>query len=333
MYRVTTFLKRLAVLVVLVLFCSGCANAYLPASTINPWELVSLDTDANFLDVSLAESPQHGWLVGTNSALLETTNGGKSWEPRTLELDQPYRFTSVSFSGSEGWIAGQPSILLHTTDGGKSWSRVALSEKLPGAPNTILALGTQSAEMTTDIGAIYRTEDGGKHWRALVEEAVGVIRNIARSSDGKYVAVSSRGNFFSTWSPGQTAWQPYNRNSSRRLQNMGFTADGRLWQIARGGQIQFSDANSESGWSEPVNPEFATSWGLLDLAYRTPKEIWVSGGSGNLLLSQDGGQTWQKDREIENVPSNLYKIVFFGENQGFILGQQGKLLRYVGTAA
>lgn len=328
----TKFLKRVVALLAIAFLCIGCANAYLPATSSNPWKLVALPTDANFLDISFA-NPQHGWLVGTNSTLMETTDGGKTWEPRTLELDQVYRFTSISFSDNEGWIAGQPSLLLHTTDAGKSWSRVPLSAKLPGAPNTVLALGPQSAEMTTDIGAIYQTADGGRNWKAMVEEAVGVIRNIARSSDGKYVAVSSRGNFYSTWTPGQPAWEPHNRNSSRRLQNMGFTADGRLWQIARGGQIQFSNPNDLDTWEDPISPEFATSWGWLDLAYRTSDEIWVSGGSGNLLRSLDGGKTWEKDKEVEDIPSNLYRIVFLSPEQGFILGQQGKLLRYESTAA
>ena len=81
-------------------------------------------------------------------------------------------------------------------------------------------------------------------------------------------------------------------------------------------------------WGEAINPEYATSWGLLDLAYRTPDEIWVSGGSGNLLRSTDGGETWEKDREVENVPENFYNIVFMNSETGFILGQRGSMLKY-----
>jgi photosystem II stability/assembly factor-like uncharacterized protein len=320
-------LKQIVILLAIAVFCASCSTV--PSLSNNPWQLVPTSTEATLQDVGFTGDLNHGWAVGSNATLLETTDGGTSWQKKGLELgDLNYRFTSVSFADEEGWIVGEPSILLHTTDGGASWSRIPLSEKLPGAPNQIVALGPQSAEMSTTVGAIYQTKDGGKTWKAMVEEAVGVVRNISRSQDGKYVAVSARGNFYSTWEPGQNAWLQHNRTSSRRLQNMGFGKDGRLWLLARGGQMQFSSPDDPEAWEEAEFPEISTSWGLLDIAYRTPNEIWVAGGSGNLLVSLDGGKTWQKDREIEEVPSNLYKIVFVTPEQGFIIGQKGVLLRY-----
>jgi photosystem II stability/assembly factor-like uncharacterized protein len=320
-------LQKIVILLAVALICVSCK--YATPLSYNPWQVVSVPTEATLQDISFTGNLSHGWVVGSNSTILETKDGGKTWQERKLELgEQNYRLTSISFAGDEGWITGEPSILLHTTDGGASWSRIPLSEKLPGSPNTIVALGPQSAEMSTTVGAIYQTKDAGKTWKAMVEEAVGVVRNISRSEDGKYVAVSARGNFFSTWEPGQNAWVQHNRKSSKRLQNMGYGKDGRLWLLARGGQLQFSSTEDVEAWEGPVTPEFSTSWGLLDVAYRTPDEIWVAGGSGNLLCSLDGGKTWQKDRDIEEVPSNLYKIVFITPEQGFIIGQKGVLLRY-----
>lgn len=325
-------LKRILIVFAIACLCVCCK--YAEPLSYNPWELVALPTQETLRDIGFTDDPSHGWLVGSNSTLLETTDGGETWQEKVLDVgdDNKYRFTSVSFADDEGWIVGEPSIMLHTTDGGASWSRIPLSDKLPGDPNTILALSPKSAEMTTTIGAIYQTQDGGNTWKAQVEEAVGVLRNISRSSDGKYVAVSARGNFYSTWEPGQSAWQPHERSSSKRLQNMGFTADGRLWGLARGGMLQFSGGEDLEAWEEPIYPEFSTSWGLLDLAYRTPDEVWVAGGSANLFCSFDGGKTWLKDREVENVPSNFYKVVFLTPEQGFVIGQSGVLLKYEPSA-
>lgn len=324
-------LKQLVICGAIALLLASCN--YLPAMDYNPWQQVKLPTEVTLLDLDFIDD-RRGWIVGTRATLLETLDGGDTWQSKSLDLgdEGKYSFLSVSFAGEEGWVVGEPSILLHSPDAGETWERVPLSEKLPGSPYGIYAFGDRRAEMVTNVGAIYRTEDGGQTWHALVEEAVGVARNIARSSDGKYVAVSARGNFYSTWEPGQKAWQPHERNSSRRVQNMGFGRDGRLWMLARGGQIQFSDPQDYEVWEQAQYPEFSTSWGLLDVAYRTREEIWLAGGSGNLLFSDDGGQTWQKDREIENVPANLYRIIFLGSERGFILGNRGVLLKYEPTA-
>jgi photosystem II stability/assembly factor-like uncharacterized protein len=333
MYSIQTLFKRILPLLVAVLLCVGCSK--IPTTLSNPWQVIQLPSTANLQDIAFTGNPQHGWIVGSEATLLETTDGGSTWQqkPINLEEDTKARLTSVSFSGKEGWIIGEPSILLHSNNEGQTWERIPLSSKLPGTPLTILALGPNSAEMTTNVGAIYKTSDGGQNWKALVQEAVGVVRNIQRSADGKYVAVSAKGNFYSVWEPGQNAWTPHNRNSSRRVQNMGFTPDGNLWMLARGGQVQFTNPENSEEWEKAVFPELSTSWGLLDLAYRNSSEVWLAGGSGQLLCSLDGGKTWQKDRAVEEVPSNFYKIVFVSPDSGFIIGQQGILLKYQQTSA
>ncbi|NJM95440.1 MAG: photosystem II assembly protein, partial [Acaryochloridaceae cyanobacterium CSU_5_19] len=158
--------RQLITIAAALLFLTACSG--LPSLDSLAWEAIKLPTDATVLDVSFV-SPEHGWLVGTNSTLLETLDSGKNWEQKPLALGElDYRFSSVSFSGDEGWIVGEPSILLHTTDGGKSWSRISLSTELPGTPYQVTALGPKSVEMITDLGAIYRTKDNAEHWTAMV---------------------------------------------------------------------------------------------------------------------------------------------------------------------
>ena len=327
MLSIMRICQRILALLVVVALCVGCSSV--PSMSYNPWEVISLPTDAKLFDIAFTSDPNHGFIVGGKATLLETKDAGETWNSIALELDEEnYRFNAIDFAGSEGWIAAEPSVLLHTNDEGQTWTSIPLSDKLPGNPVSIVALDENAAEMATDVGAIYQTTDGGKNWKAQVAEAVGVVRNIERSEDGRYIAVSAKGNFYSTWEPGQNAWVQHNRNSSRKVENMGFAQNGQMWMLARGGQVQFSEPNNLEEWQDAQYPELSTSWGLLDLAYRTPSEMWVSGGSANLLRSTDGGQTWEKDRDVENTATNFYKLVFLSPEKGFIIGDRGFLLKY-----
>ena len=63
----------------------------------------------------------------------------------------------------------------------------------------------------------------------------GSFSKVARNDRGEYIGLSSRGNFYMTWEPGQSYWQPHNRSSARRVQTMGWRPDGGIWELTRGG--------------------------------------------------------------------------------------------------
>ena len=315
----------------LALVLSGCVSSSLPSAQSSPWEAVDIHTKSNPLDLAFTNST-HGFLVGSNRLILETNDAGASWTEMALDLpeEENFRLISVDFAGDEGWIVGQPGLLLHSEDGGQNWSRLFLDTKLPGEPYMVTALGRSSAELATNVGAVYRTNDAGSSWQAQVEDAAGAVRDLRRSPDGHYISVSSLGNFFATWNPGEPRWTPHQRESSQRLQSMGFQPDGNLWMVARGAQLRFNaDASNPEEWSKPVVP-ITNGYGYLDMAWDPSGSIWAGGGSGTLLVSNDAGKTWQKDPVGEKQPTNFSHIAFFPDGKGFVLGERGSLLRWVG---
>ena len=68
-------------------------------------------------------------------------------------------------------------------------------------------------------------------------------------------------------------------------------------------------------------------YGILDVAFlQNSNKAWAVGGGGTIFGSTDSGATWQKDKSADDLPTNLYKIKFFGDT-GYILGSNGVLLR------
>ena len=300
--------------------------------------------------------------MGARGAFAETNDGGKTWEARSFsnldaEEEINYRFQVCSFKNGEGWVLGKPTLLLHTTDGGKSWERIPLSPKLPGEPTDIVAFGGSKAEMTTSTGAVYTTENAGRNWKAQVKETIdatlnrvsssgvsgasyfsGSIINQVRDATGAYLAVSSRGNFFLTWEPGQDFWIPHNRGTPRRIQTMGFVEEDikkGLWMTLNGGKLLITkdEPDLTKDTFNFVEADIKTGgYGITDVTWRTKDEVWACGGSNTMYVSKDGGKTFSFDSSANSIPGNLYNIKFFPEynNEGWALGSNGLLLHYKG---
>lgn len=327
------------------------------------WTKVDLPTKDTLFDISFDDKdPKHGWLVGAKGTFLETFDGGDSWKSRTFSnLDEDedinYRFEVASLSQDEGWIVGKPAIMLHTRDGGKQFERIPLSPKLPGDPVSITSTALSEAEMVTSQGAVYTTTNGGLNWKAKVKETIdatlnrvsssgtsgasyfnGKIANQIRDKNGNYIAISSRGNLFLSWEPGQDYWVPHNRGSAKRIQNMGFIGNdvkNGIWMTLNGGTMLKTGPNPDLTQVD-IEKLFKPckintgGYGIIDVVWKDEKTVWAVGGSGVIFKSQDGGDSFKFVDDAKNIPGNLYRVKFFGKDQsaGWALGSDGVLLRY-----
>lgn len=68
-------------------------------------------------------------------------------------------------------------------------------------------------------------------------------------------------------------------------------------------------------------------YGIIDVSWKDNKNVWAVGGSGVIFESVDGGQSFKFNDDAKDIPGNLYRVKFFG-NQGFALGSDGVVLKY-----
>lgn len=329
------------------------------------WVQYDLNTGETLYDIDFDEKdPNHGFIVGARALFYETKDGGNRWVSRSFANlgkgeDISYRFQTVSVNGDEVWIVGKPPLLLHSKDGGKSWKKVPVSRKLPGEPKVIVSLGPGKAEMATNSGAIYVTENDGKNWSSQVSETIdatlnrvsasgvsggsyftGSVKSIKRDASGRYLAVAQRGNFYLSFAPGDERWLPHNRISARRIQGMGFrdAADGEkqdgAWMSLNGGVLTtcekegFMDLGSDTKELFQVSKIRSGGIGIIDIGFRTPSEAYATGGSGVIYQTKDGGKTWSFDPSAKDLPCNLYNVKFFQNGKvGYMVGSAGILLR------
>tara|TARA_Y100001978_G_C23675339_1_gene426072 strand:- start:81 stop:1097 length:1017 start_codon:yes stop_codon:yes gene_type:complete len=338
MKKIISRLTNLFFVTLLSFVLSSCSSSAVKTADNSPWQPIELENQANALDVDFLDD-KHGFLVGSNRLILETSDGGKTWEERSLNLssEENFRLLDIDFKGNEGWLIGQPSLVMHTIDAGKNWTRLSLGNKLPGQPFLITTIGENNAELATTAGAIYSTSNSGESWEAIVVDSSGSggIRDLRRTADGQYVSVSSLGNFFSTLDKGSNLWVAHQRASSKRVQSIGYSPDGNLWMLSRGAEIRFNDENNDvESWTKPIIP-ILNGYNYLDMAWDPKGDIWAGGGNGTLIVSNDNGQSWQSDPIASELPTNFIKIVFLdkddlNEKKGFILGERGYILRWKG---
>merc|ERR1712179_166130 len=157
--------------------------------------------------------------------------------------------------------------------------------------------------------------------------------NQVRDDEGAYLAVSSRGNFFLTWEPGQEFWIPHNRGTPRRIQNMGYVEGDikkGLWMTLNGGKLLISPSEPDLTLDtfDFQEADIKTAgYGITDVAWRSPTEVWAVGGSNTMYVSKDGGKKFTFDKSANEFPGNLYNVKFFPQygNTGWALGSNGVL--------
>ena len=69
-------------------------------------------------------------------------------------------------------------------------------------------------------------------------------------------------------------------------------------------------------------------YGIIDVTWKDDNNVWAVGGSGIIFESTDGGNSFKFNDDAKDIPGNLYRVKFFGESKGFVLGSDGVLLRY-----
>ena len=121
---------------------------------------------------------QHGWIVGAQSTILHTSDGGQTWDNQPSQpLPFKNEFHKVRFINPQiGWIAGEEGTVLKTIDGGATWMKLSTGTR--AALSTIFFVDDRHGWAGGDGGLIIQSTDGGMTWTRQETGTNNAIRSV-----------------------------------------------------------------------------------------------------------------------------------------------------------
>ena len=330
----------------LIVFFIGIMNLSAQEWTnISPFPASGLKINGNFI------SEEEGWVSQGGSLVTDqvyhTEDGGESWEiVYSLEDSQEFFISLQMTDNQNGWATkryNNDTSYLKTTDGGYSWED--MTEYMPYL-NDI----SQCYFINHDIGfsegydsltlanQIYKTIDGGYNWHLTETPTLyDPYSNLINYSVNKFFfldenngwaacsAFMGAGLSLST-SDGGESWEVGICVGGPDLFDIHFInpdyggAVGYSW----GGYVYITENNFQT-----ILYSHADMHGLETICFQNDSTIWITGTSGTIYRSTDGGATFET---FQVTDASFHKIQFFG-NTGYIFGMQNALLKFVDPAS
>ncbi len=104
MKKIITSIPNLLLSLLLCFALSSCSSTGVKANDSSPWKTIQFEDQSNVLDIDFIDD-KNGFLVGSNTLIMESNDGGETWTKRTLDIssEETLRLLDIDFKGTEGW--------------------------------------------------------------------------------------------------------------------------------------------------------------------------------------------------------------------------------------
>jgi photosystem II stability/assembly factor-like uncharacterized protein len=280
------------------------------------WKMQTSGTNANLESVAFP-TPQSGWAVGDDGAILHTEDGGGSWKTQTSGTNA--RLLSVAFATPQsGWAVGSDGIIVHTQDGGDSWEAQFSGTRLWLLSVTFAS--PRSGWVVGDQGTILHTADGGNTWQEQNSGSNAQLRSVAFATPQSGWAVGYGGTILHTEDGGST-WRKQNSGTREGLSSVVFATPRSGWVVC----CDF--LHTEDGGQSWIRQSAGqTNVYVQSVAFATAQSGWAVAYGGIILHTEDGGVTWH--RQTSSTGAALTSIVFATPQSGWAVGHEGTILHW-----
>ena len=220
----------------------------------------------------------NAWVVGTRGTIVHLTDKGAKVSVLPTWIEKA--LYNVNFIDANNGIAvGQDGLIVRTADGGKTWEQTKIDlptkDWRPGPPHIFsISRGADPQKLWAagPGGTIIRSQDGGKTWEDKSLDKDITFNGISFANDSEGWVVGEFGAILHTSDGGDT-WQ-----EQKKVVN--------LPKYTR------PELSEEDALKQRVPQLYLEDLFLVSVAFKNDKEGFVTGESGILLTTSDGGATW-----------------------------------------
>lgn len=204
----------------------------------DPWRQIEVPTRAALTGVFFQDRDL-GWVVGHDSVILRTADGGSSWEIVNWAPEEESPLLDVWFSDADnGFAVGAYGSFYRTSDGGATWSFEPISEWDFHLHHIARSTGGR-LYLAAEAGMIYRSDDAGATWAELASPYEGSFFGTLPLDGDTVLVFGLQGNMFRSEDAGES-WTPVETGTTAMLTDGIRLADGRVVITGLGGTLLIS---------------------------------------------------------------------------------------------
>jgi photosystem II stability/assembly factor-like uncharacterized protein len=267
------------------------------------WTLAATPTTYSLRSIQFVDE-MNGWAAGgrplplvdrTQAVLFRSRDGGRTWQSIDGTILPAIEQIHMS-DGQHGWAWGAPTQhfpdgIVQTADGGRSWSDFAQALTPGWTAVAATRLGYAAARRDGPLGL----SEGGKFRAARHPERVRRIDAI-RFSDPSRGWAAGDGRVLTSQDGGQSWLEiepPAEPLGAATFDFHTIDCSGeRCWLAGSPGSYVFSHSTGH-GWNRARTPIRTP---IRKLFFLDEQHGWAVGDLGNILVTRDGGTTWQSQR-------------------------------------
>lgn len=287
--------------------------------TINAQWMQQNSNTSVYLNSIFFPSDSIGYILGENSHLLKTINGGATWN----SIGPLSIYGSLYFTSNDTGYATGPGGIFKTTNGGVSWTDNFTDSVGAGSihfptKNIGYSLCVNNA---FDSILVYKTINAGLNWNRISGFPSGGIGGSVFFINTTVGFMTVNGDGIFKTSDGGVHWQK--KSGSSDLNSIYFPSDSIGYAV---GDSIFKTTDAGNTWHLQYNPNSTLFYSVYFTDTNTGYVVGGDGfNTGVIVKTIDGGVNWTLSLSNTYTFSSVH---FPSTNIGYVCGQGGKIYKY-----